>query len=416
MTDLRALDDLVPDWSRDIVETSQSLFRQGVTGLLAGPENSLVVIRNTDVKALAANPHVGNIPAEFLLYFATEPGRSGMEPNPEEVEGFGRFLRNQVFTSNPPLHTYSRRIVARQLMPRQIGRFTPIAERLVRELVDESAEHDEIEFSREFASRFVTRFWSELLGLTRDQATQLEWLMEEMSLSFPFTRTPEQSRRLYSAAAIYMDMVGEAVRQARSAGDNELLAEMANELDEVDIEGKPEDIGALVAANFFDGFHTIGVGITNVMYRMLIDQSACARVQSNRALVTNTFLEGTRLEPPLMLSHRIALQDLEYDGVFIPLGTPIGMAWAAANRDPLVFDDADSYRLNRQIRGATFGGGVHLCPGRNVVQMLTVTAVTALTSPDVDITLAGRTHEWIPHTSMRQLAALPVSIRRKNRT
>ena len=92
------------------------------------------------------------------------------------------------------------------------------------------------------------------------------------------------------------------------------------------------------------------------------------------------------------------------------------MMWAAANRDPGVFDDPDSYRLTRQIQhGTTFGGGAHLCPGRNVARMLTEIAVTALTAPDVDIALVGDDHEWATHSMMRQLTALPVTIRRVHR-
>ncbi|NGO43084.1 cytochrome P450 [Streptomyces ureilyticus] len=338
------------------------------------------------------------------------------KPDPEQTEGYGRFLRNQVFTSNPPLHQPYRNLLVRQLLPRNILRFAPAAARLAQELVEECAGRDRTDFSREFAGRFVTRFWAEQLGLSSDQAAHVQHLMEQMSLTFLLTRTPEQSQRLFSAAATYMDVVGEAVRKAWSDGGNALLDDMAAELTTIDMEGKPEDIGSLVASNFFDGFHTIGVAIENVVFRILSDGTALEQVRADPALVTSAFYEGTRLESPLMLSQRLTLQDVEYNGVSVPAGTPVLMMWAAANRDPEVFDDPDSYRLTRQIQhGATFGGGVHLCPGRNVARMLTEIAVTALTAPDVDIALVGDDHEWAAHSLMRQLTALPVTIRRVHR-
>ncbi|WP_128381328.1 hypothetical protein [Streptomyces cavernae] len=85
-----------------------------------------------------------------------------------------------------------------------------------------------------------------------------------------------------------------------------------------------------MAANFFDGFHTVGVAIVNVVYRLLIDEAAHAQVRADQSLVTNAFFEGTRLESPLMFSQRLALQDVEHQGVFIPAGTPVVMVWAAA--------------------------------------------------------------------------------------
>ncbi|MET9914429.1 cytochrome P450 [Streptomyces sp. NPDC006476] len=418
VTDLPALDDLMSfeDFSRDFIETARELIRQDRTGLLKGPENSLVVLRNKDVRALAANPAMGNMPAEVLFWMATEMDLGsgpGVKPDPEQTAGFGQFLRNQVFTSNPPLHQPSRNILVRQLTPRSITRFVPAAQRLAEELVKECAGREQIDFSHEFAGRFVTRFWAEQLGLSRDQAAHVQELMEEMNLTFLLTRSPEQSQRMFSAVATYMDVVGDAVRKAWAKRDNEMLLGMAADLAAIDLEGEPEDIGTLVAANFFDGFHTVGVAIVNVVYRLLVDAAAHTQVRADQSLVTNAFFEGTRLESPLMVSQRLALQHVEHQGVFIPAGTPVVMVWAAANRDPEVFADPDSYQLTRPIlHGTTFGGGGHLCPGRNVARMLTETVVTALTASDIDITLASNEPAWVPHSLMRHMAKLPLTLRR----
>ncbi|MDH6493711.1 cytochrome P450 [Streptomyces sp. SAI-127] len=418
VTDLPALDDLMAfdEFSRDFVETARELIRRDGTGLLKGPENSLVVLRNKDVRALAANPALGNMPADVLFWMATEMDLGsgpGVKPDPEQTAGFGQFLRNQVFTSNPPLHQPSRNILVRQLMPRKIMRFAPAAQRLAEELIEECAGREQIDFAHEYAGRFVTRFWAEQLGLSRDQAAHVQELIEEMNLTFLLSRSPEQSQRMFSAVATYMEVVGEAVRQAWAKKDNELLLDMAADLAAIDIEGEPEDIGTLVAANFFDGFHTVGVAIVNVIYRLLSNEAAHAQVRADPSLVANAFFEGTRLESPLMVSQRLALQDVEHQGVLIPAGTPVVMVWAAANRDPEVFTDPDSYQLTRTIlHGTTFGGGGHLCPGRNVARMLTETVVTALTAPGIDIALVGGEPSWVPHSLMRHVTALPVTLRR----
>jgi cytochrome P450 len=143
-----------------------------------------------------------------------------------------------------------------------------------------------------------------------------------MNLSMLLNRTPEQSQRMFSAVATYLEVVGDAVRKAWAKGDNELLLGMADDLAAIDLEGAPEDIGTLVAANFFDGFHTIGVAIVNVLYHLLIDEAAHTRVRADRSLVTNAFSEGIRLESPLMIIQRMSLQDVEHRGVLIPAGTP----------------------------------------------------------------------------------------------
>ncbi|MEU5264681.1 cytochrome P450 [Amycolatopsis sp. NPDC021455] len=413
VADLPAMADFVDgdDWSRDIRETARQLAHRAGKGLLRGPENIIIVSRNHDARELAANPDLGNMPTEILLAVAT--ARDVATPTASDLAGFEQFLRNQIFTANPPLHQPSRKTVARQLMPRGIQRFIPAAQHLAQELVDDATSRGKIDFVRDFAGPFVARFWAGQLGMSADQAAHVHELTDEMSLTFLLARTPEQTRRLYSAVSTYMDVVGTAVRRAWEAGDNELLTAMAADLAEIDVEGKPEDIGRLVASNFFDGFHTVGMAIANVAFRLLSDEAAHAQVRADPSLVTNAFYEGTRLEPPLILTQRLTLRDVVHDGVLIPAGSPVGMVWAAANRDPEVFPDADSYRLTRPIQhGTTFGGGAHLCPGRNVARMLTEVAITALTAPGVDVALVGEEPDWVPHSIVRQLRALPVTIRR----
>ncbi len=44
---------------------------------------------------------------------------------------------------------------------------------------------------------------------------------------------------------------------------------MAADLAVIDVEGKPESLGSYVAANLFDGFHTVGVAVSNALYVLL---------------------------------------------------------------------------------------------------------------------------------------------------
>ena len=41
--------------------------------------------------------------------------------------GFFPIVSNQVFSFNPPLHPEARRILTQQMMPRNVGRFLPLA-------------------------------------------------------------------------------------------------------------------------------------------------------------------------------------------------------------------------------------------------------------------------------------------------
>jgi len=72
------------------------------------------------------------------------------------------------------------------------------------------------------------------------------------------------------------------------------------------------------------------------------------------------------------------------------------MLWAAGNRDPDAFERPNSFDLFRRNQAdTTFGGGVHICPGRYVVRMLAQVVLETVFAPDVWIELVGDRPTWM---------------------
>ena len=61
--------------------------------------------------------------------------------------------------------------------------------------------------------------------------------------------------------------------------------------------------------------------------------------------------------------------------------------------------------------GTAFGGGAHICPGRNAALVLGEVALRALTSPTVQVRLVAPGGGWVPGTAIRQRHALPAEVR-----
>ena len=75
------------------------------------------------------------------------------------------------------------------------------------------------------------------------------------------------------------------------------------------------------------------------------------------------------------------MSDVEFGGYMFPAGTFVFANTLAANRDPLIYDDADRFDIARKGVPAilTFGGGAHYCLGANLARRELAEALTVLT-------------------------------------
>jgi cytochrome P450 len=247
--------------------------------------------------------------------------------------------------------------------------------------------------------------------LTADEETRARHLISALSPMFYLVRTPEETLSADAAAAEYLAMVSAVVERGLSQGDQPILQDMAADFSAILEPGRPESLGMMLAANLIDGFHTAAVAAVNAVCGLVRNPEVLAQVRADQSLVPAAFFEIIRLNPPVVLTQRYALRDFEYDGLTVPADTPLVMLWIAGNRDPKAFADPNRMDLSRQQRGdVTFGGGAHICPGRNIARALVEAVLRGVTAPGVQIEALADVDEWTPRSSMRQLSQSPMRV------
>jgi len=377
----------------------------------SGPRR-LIVFRNADLRAIAAHPASGNMPASEIINRAYLDRSATSLVTDTERAHLARLYANWMFTTNPPVHGPTRQVFARPLMPKFMQPFADIANRIVPQLIDAVVGRGEIDFGLQFTEQLTARLWGDVFGMTAEESGRIVHTMRAMGPLFFLQRTPDEVRQTNAALGDYLDIISTAVHRTLAAGSNAMLNEMAAEFDAIDLDGKPENLGLSIAANLIDGFHTASLAAVNAVYLLLLNPKALAAVRDNPALVPNALAEGLRMLPPVIVTHRHTLETFDYQGLEIPEGTAIAMLWAAGSRDPAVFEDPNSYNLMRQQRpNATFGGGIHICPGRNVARVIVEAVLRGLTAPGISVELTGPV-EWVPRSTMRQPTQLPLAITR----
>jgi cytochrome P450 len=403
----------IAGWASDLEGSLERLFDRHPEGLARGAGSRLLVFGSEALRRIAANESAGNMPADILSASAFNITADGAPIDADEpaARSLARLVANQVFTANPPLHGPTRQLFMRQFMPRQLPRFADLIGQTVSTLLVEAHDKGEVEFGHDVAERLTARFWAQVLGLTTDEEARAQRLISTMSPMFYLVRTPEETVSADAAAAEYLAMVSAAVDRSLAQGGHPILQDMAADFAAILEEGRPESLGMMLAANLIDGFHTAAVASVNAVQSLLRNPDVLTQVRADQKLVPAVFFEAVRLNPPVVLTQRFALRDFDYEGLTVPAHTPIVMLWIAGNRDPKAFTDPNRMDLTRPQRGdTTFGGGAHICPGKNIARALVEAVLTGVTAQDVRIEAVTATDEWTPRSSMRQLTQMPVRI------
>jgi cytochrome P450 len=103
--------------------------------------------------------------------------------------------------------------------------------------------------------------------------------------------------------------------------------------------------------------------IATTTWALLSDPDQLARVLAGDRW-SDAFEESIRWVAPISMYPRQTTRDTELDGMLVPRGARLGVVVGAANRDPAVFTDPESYDIDRPRKPhLAFGGGNHFCAG-----------------------------------------------------
>lgn len=103
------------------------------------------------------------------------------------------------------------------------------------------------------------------------------------------------------------------------------------------------------------------------------------RIRADRSLVGKAIDESIRYEPVATFKVRETEEDVTFSDVQIPKGSLLSLCVASANRDDAVFEDGDSFNIDRPTRMSFgFGFGAHMCVGLFIAKAEIEVALNAM--------------------------------------
>jgi cytochrome P450 len=141
-----------------------------------------------------------------------------------------------------------------------------------------------------------------------------------------------------------------------------------------------DEIAANAAVLLFGGIETTEGMIANAALELLARPDELARVRDDPAALDGVIDESLRREPAAAVIDRYATRDARLGGADIRRGELVRISIAAANRDPAVFADPDTWNPERTNarRHLAFAQGPHVCVGVHLARLEARTALGAL--------------------------------------
>ncbi|MEU9451808.1 cytochrome P450 [Streptomyces sp. NPDC048277] len=272
--------------------------------------------------------------------------------------------RHGVGFLDPPDHTRLRRSVAPALTSKGVERVREKARRMLDEIVDELVQDGPpADLTATVLSPFPIAVICEVMGVpAADRHTLHLWTQLILSSSHG-KEVSEKAKREMSA--YFADLIG--LRESSPGEDVTSLLGAAVGRGEVTLE---EAVGLAVLLQI--GGEAVTNNSGQLFYLLLTRPDLLDRLRTDPEIRPRAIDELLRYIPHrsgVGLS-RIALEDVEINGVPIRAGDPVYVSYLAANRDPAVFPDPGTIDFARSPNPhVSFGFGPHYCPGGQLARL-----------------------------------------------
>ncbi|MET0712370.1 MAG: cytochrome P450 [Jiangellaceae bacterium] len=308
----------------------------------------------------------------------------GIPSNPYVVAGF--------LEMDPPGQKDYRTALNPYLSPAAVARWAPMVIDVTRACLDEKIESGRIDFVDDLANIVPAVMTMALMGLPIADWT----IYNEPAHATIYT--PPDSPDMPRVMQQFLQMVASlAAALEQSAADPKpgLVSALLNA--EIDgAKASTEDLINVLVLLVVGGFDTTTALTAGSLNWLSQNPAERARLAADLpGLINSATEEFLRYVTPAPGDGRTVTADCVYAGQRLKEGDRLWLSWAMANRDPEVFPDPHTIKLDRQMnRHTTFGLGVHRCIGSNVARAIFKVMLSAVLErmPDFVCDPAGAVH------------------------
>jgi len=313
-----------------------------------------------------------------------------------------------MIASDPPDHTKLRRLVSRPFTKGAMASWQPRVAARAEEVIDQFVERldsGDADLVRDLAIPLPVLVIADVLGIPGDRLADFRrWsdalvgtLGGDVDLVAARAQIQEMFEYFFEIAQLRRQDPGEDLISAIAVAepDGEVL--------------DPLEVVMFCVLLLVAGNETTTNLLGNLQETLWEHPDEAALLASRPELIPDAVEEALRYCGPVQGLFRATTAPCTFGGVTIPADQIVMVLFAAANRDEQVFDDADTYRIERDTREhVAFGHGIHYCLGAQLARLETTEVLLGLSRRRVRPAPAG-TAIRSTNPILRGFTSLPVT-------
>lgn len=337
----------------------------------------------------------------------------GGDPEYEAILAAGYVQPPTLTNNDPPAHSRIRKLVNRAFSPAAVAELEPGIRALVERLVDAFVDEGRVEFVTQFALPLPATVIADALGVSHDRFVDFKrWADDIQTLIAGFYDRERGLACSRSLVEFQQYFAAEIDRRRDDPGNDMVSRFIAARIDDERPLDVPE-ILELCRVVLVGGNETTSSLLTNTMYLLLQHPDQFAMVRADPSLIPALLEESLRFQSPAQWLGRVVAQDdASVGGIPTPKGSRVLLSWASANRDPVRFENPDTFDIFRTDarNHVAWGFGVHHCVGMHLARAEARIAFEVLLSRLRDIRLdpAALPISYVDSPVLRMPAALPL--------
>lgn len=255
---------------------------------------------------------------------------------------------------DPPAFRGYRRLLARRFSSSALANLMPTVEKCTQWCIDRRIATGRIDLFHDLAKLVPAMVTLKLIGLPMSNAEEIANAVH---------RRGEDRFALSKNWAVFTQLVFETMRARKQHPEDDLISYLLDA--QIDDRRVSEmELLELCFTMVIGGMSTTAKLTLGALTYLGIHTDERARIIDGSVDLEVAMEEFLRYYSPVPVLCRTATRDVVLSGQEIQRGVRLGVGFAAANRDPSVFEDPDHLNLHREPnQHLAFGHGIHYCVG-----------------------------------------------------